>query len=267
MPAGAALVAAAASGRDHAAMRVPRSTSWAAGRCARGLAVAAALLASPPVGGADESLSNAQVVDNLMEIVFGSEFVGEDSNVVRKWTVPLRIAIYAKEPQRYGALVEPVLQQLRGLTGLDMRLVDRAAPAQNAYILILGREQFYAYAQSHLSPGKNPRTNTYLDCFGVFAADRGGAINELTAVIPESASETTKRSCVTEEVAQALGLPNDSFTVKPSIFNDDDEYQDLTWQDRLFLRVVYDPRVRPGMTRGAFEPLAKRIVGELRPGH
>jgi hypothetical protein len=241
--------------------------SGAAGRFAFALAVVVALSAPQSARCADDSLSNAQVVDNLMEIVFGSEFIGEDSNTVRKWTVPLRIAIYAKEPERYDALVEPVLQQLRGLTGLDIRLVDRASPTQNAYILILGREQFYAYAESHLSPGKNPRTNTYLDCFGVFAADRGGAINELTAVIPESASEATKRSCVIEEVTQALGLPNDSFTVKPSIFNDDDEYQDLTWQDELFLRVLYDARVRPGMTRAEFESLAKVIVDELRPRH
>jgi hypothetical protein len=248
-------------------MLLRRSVSWAAGRFVLGLAVAAVLLAPQRAGRADDSPSNAQVVANLMEIVFGSEFVGQDSDIVRKWTAPLRIAIYAKEPRRYRALVEPVLQQLHGLTGLDIRLVDQATPDQNAYILILGREQFYAYAASHLSPGKNPRTNTYLDCFGVFAADRGGAINELTAVIPEFVSEAAKRSCVIEEVTQALGLPNDSFTVKPSIFNDDDEYQDLTWQDQLFLRVLYDARVRPGMTRAAFEPLAKRIVGELRPGH
>ena len=248
-------------------MLLSRSMSGAAGRIALALAVVVALLVPQPARCADDSLSNAQVVDNLMEIVFGSEFIGEDSDTVRKWTVPLRIAIYAKQPGRYDALVEPVLQQLRGLTGLDIRLVDRASPAQNAYILILGREQFYAYAESHLSPGKNPRTNTYLDCFGVFAADRGGAINELTAVIPELASEATKRSCVIEEVTQALGLPNDSFTVKPSIFNDDDEYQDLTWQDQLFLRVLYDARVRPGMTRAEFEPLARLIVDELRPGH
>jgi len=248
-------------------MLLARTLSWAAGRFALGLAVAGALLTSERASRADDPLSNAEVVTNLMEIVFGSEFVGEDSDIVRKWTAPVRIAIYAKEPERYRALVEPVLQQLHGLTGLDIRLVDRSEANQNAYILILGREQFYAYAESHLSPGKNPRTNTYLDCFGVFAADRGGVINELTAVIPDLASDATKRSCVIEEVTQALGLPNDSFTVKPSIFNDDDEYQDLTWQDQLFLRVLYDERVRPGMTRTAFEPLARRIVDELRPGH
>jgi hypothetical protein len=248
-------------------MLLARTLSWAAGRLALGLAVAVALLTPERASCADDSLSNAEVVTNLMEIVFGSEFVGEDSDIVRKWTAPMRIAIYAKEPERYRGLVEPVLQQLHGLTGLDIQLVDRSAPDQSAYILVLGREQLYAYAESHLSPGKNPRTNTYLDCFGIFAADRGGVINELTAVIPDVASDATKRSCVIEEVTQALGLPNDSFTVKPSIFNDDDESQDLTWQDQLFLRVLYDKRVRPGMTRAAFEPLARRIVDQLRPGH
>src|SRR5215471_6289734 len=203
-----------------------RCASGAAGRLLRGLAAAATLLAAAPASGADRPLSNAQVVANLMEIVFGSEFVGEDSEIVHKWTKPVRLAIYAKEPERYRPLVEPVLAQLRGLTGLDIQLVEQSAPAQNGYVLILGREQFYAYARAHLRPGKDPRTNTFLDCFGVFAAGRGGAIDELTAVIPERASEATKRSCVIEEVTQALGLPNDSFTVKPSIFNDDDEYED-----------------------------------------
>lgn len=254
-------------GRDHAAMPRLRCRSRTAGRLVLGLAAAATLLAAAPASRADERLSNAQVVANLMEIVFGSEFVGEDSDILHKWTKPVRVAIYAKEPKRYRALVEPVLAQLHGLTGLDIQLVNQSAPAQNGYILILGREQFYAYARSHLSPGKDPRTNTFLDCFGVFAAARGGAIDELTAVIPELASDATKRSCVIEEVTQALGLPNDSFRVKPSIFNDDDEYQDLTWQDELFLRVLYDARVRPGMTRAEFEPLARKIVDELLPGH
>jgi Protein of unknown function (DUF2927) len=247
-------------------MLLLRFVSSAAERLALALAVAAILASISRAGRAEDALSNAQVTANLMEIVFGSEFVGEDSATVRKWTAPVRLAIYAKDPAHYRGLVEPVLRQLHELTRLDIRLVDGSAPDQNAYILILGREQFYAYAESHLSPGKNPRTNTYLDCFGLFAAGSGGVINELTAVIPEFASEATKRACVIEEVTQALGLPNDSFTVKPSIFNDDDEYLDLTWQDELFLRVLYDARVRPGMSRAEFEPLARRIVDELRPG-
>ena len=73
------------------------------------------------------------------------------------------------------------------------------------------------------------------------------------------------RSCVVEEVTQVLGLPNDSFDIAPSIFNDDDEFQDLTWQDELFLRVLYDPRIKSSMGRPALEAAARRIIAELRP--
>ncbi|MGH6932175.1 MAG: DUF2927 domain-containing protein [Dongiaceae bacterium] len=216
---------------------------------------------------ADGDLTNAQASANLIEIMFGSEFVGEATQIVRKWTGPMRIAIYALEPERYRALVEGHLGRLRQLTGLAIELVDNKAAGQNAYVLIVGRSQFYDLAERHLGPGKNPRTNTYLDCFGYFYSAAGsGEISELTAVMPNFATNEQLRQCVIEEITQAIGLPNDSFTVRPSVFNDDDQFPDLTWQDELFLRMLYDPRVKPGMSRRAFEPLAHAIIEELRPG-
>src|SRR5262245_62829293 len=104
-------------------MLLLRLVSSAAERLARALAVAAILAATPRAGRAEDALSNAQVTANLMEIVFGSEFVGEDSASVRKWTAPVRLAIYARDPTRYRGLVEPVLRELHVLTGLDIRLV------------------------------------------------------------------------------------------------------------------------------------------------
>jgi hypothetical protein len=216
---------------------------------------------------AQDRLSNAQVVANLLEIVFGSEFIGEESSVVRKWSGPMRLAIYARDAERYRPLVLPHLDHLRRITGLDIHLVDGSEPGQNAYVFVFGREQFYAYAEQHLGPGKNPRTNRFLACFGYFHANGRKDIDEITAVIPSFISDEEIRACVVEEVTQAIGLPNDSDSADPSIFNDDDTYQELTWQDELFLRVLYDPRVRSGMTRAEFEPLARQIIDELRPGH
>ena len=214
---------------------------------------------------AQDRLSNSQVVANLLDVVFGSEFIGEDSSVVRKWSGPMRLAIYARDAERYRSLVLPHLDHLRRVTGLDIRLVDGSEPGQNAYVFVFGREQFYAYADQHLGPGKNPRTNRFLACFGYFHANGRKDIDEITAVIPSFISDEEIRACVVEEVTQAIGLPNDSDSANPSIFNDDDMYQDLTWQDELFLRVLYDPRVRSGMTRAEFEPLARQILEELRP--
>lgn len=217
-------------------------------------------------GSADDSaLSNDRILANMTEVLFGSEFVGEEADFVRKWDGPMRVAIYAKEPARYRDLVLPHLQHLRDLTGLDIALVESRSPGENAHILILGREQFYAYANEHLGAGKNPRTNSFLACYGYFMAGASGRISGAFAVMPSFIGDNEMRSCVVEEMTQLMGLPNDSFDIAPSIFNDDDEYRDLTWQDELFLRVLYDPRVKAGMGRAEFDAAARQIIAELRP--
>ena len=59
---------------------------------------------------------------------------------------------------------------------------------------------------------------------------------------------------LSKELAQGLGLPNDSPTARPSIFNDDEEFGVLTRHDELLLRLLYDRNLAPGM--GAREVLA-----------
>ncbi|MSU91692.1 DUF2927 domain-containing protein [Rhodobacteraceae bacterium 2CG4] len=57
-----------------------------------------------------------------------------------------------------------------------------------------------------------------------------------------------RRSCIQEELAQVMGLPNDAREARPSIFNDNEEFGVLTNHDRALLRMLYDPQLRPGMT-------------------
>ena len=44
-----------------------------------------------------------------------------------------------------------------------------------------------------------------------------------------------------------MGLANDSPDARPSVFNDDEEFAFLTRHDELLLKMLYDPRLRPGM--------------------
>ncbi|MEM7498013.1 MAG: DUF2927 domain-containing protein [Pseudomonadota bacterium] len=76
-----------------------------------------------------------------------------------------------------------------------------------------------------------------------------------------------RRSCIHEEITQALGLGNDHPEVRPSNFTDDEEFALLTRHDEWLLRVLYDPRLRPGMTEDEAMPIVRRIVEELRPGN
>ena len=92
--------------------------------------------------------------------------------------------------------------------------------------------------------------------------------NEIrTAVIlfPANHPKEYLRACVVEELTQVLGLPNDSDAVKPSIFNDRSRYFELTGHDRRMLKMLYDPRITPGMGRKEALRLGRKILEEMNP--
>ncbi|MEM7212674.1 MAG: DUF2927 domain-containing protein [Pseudomonadota bacterium] len=74
-----------------------------------------------------------------------------------------------------------------------------------------------------------------------------------------------RRACLQEEIIQSLGLTNDSDDARPSIFNDDQEFAVMTDHDELLLRVLYDPRLRTGMTVEQAMPIAQEIFEDLSP--
>jgi hypothetical protein len=67
-------------------------------------------------------------------------------------------------------------------------------------------------------------------------------------------------------MSQMLGLFGDDDAVTWSIFNDKSPYVDLTPQDVLMLRVLYDRRLVAGMTRDAAKVAALTVLNDLRPG-
>ena len=57
-----------------------------------------------------------------------------------------------------------------------------------------------------------------------------------------------------------MALPTTARARGPSIFNDDEEFALLTQQDELMLRMLYDPRLRPGMTETEARPIVETLA-------
>ena len=62
-----------------------------------------------------------------------------------------------------------------------------------------------------------------------------------------------------------MGIMNDSFDVKPSMFNDDQVYKYITLHDKILLRIHYDKRIKAGMSKKDVMPIARQILSEIRP--
>jgi len=72
--------------------------------------------------------------------------------------------------------------------------------------------------------------------------------------------------CVEEEITQSFGLMNDVRGSRLTLFDDDLRQRKtrLTEIDKLFMRALYDSRIRPGMTGSALKVVARDVIGSLR---
>ena len=106
--------------------------------------------------------------------------------------------------------------------------------------------------------------DTFCTAYAFSDPDRPSVYSAVIVLIRAEHPPFTRLSCVHEEMAQAMGLPNDSPEARPSLFNDDLEFALLTEHDAILLRMLYDPRLRPGMSAAEVRPLLPEIVRDAR---
>lgn len=235
-------------------------------------------------GGRDTPFSARDLATNFLKIAFFDEFSeragrlveGGAQNVLHRWQQPLRVGVRfgpsvpESERQSDTADVAAYFARLSRLTGLAVRMTaDRpnfvvwiANPAERrasgAQILGFAPEISPAALRSAVSLDQD----IYCTVFS-FSPGKSPVYDRAFAVIRAELPPLLRRSCFHEELAQALGLVNDSPAARPSIFNDNQEFAYLTRQDELMLRLLYDRRLRPGMTLDEARPTVSQIAAEL----
>lgn len=241
-------------------------------------------------GGADAPFYARDLAENFIRIAFFDEFTEQDGRLVpaspassenrlHRWEEPVRVAI------EFGASVPPAqrasdraavvgyVTRLSKLTGLPMRLSSRRP---NHTVLILNSDEREAAAAriAALAPATGAAAvrsvvempaETYCTVFA-FTSGRSATYTRAITVIRAELPERLRLSCIHEELAQSLGLVNDWPRARPSIFNDNEEFALLTRQDELMLKILYDPRLRPGMTLAEARPIVATIAAELMGG-
>ncbi len=238
-------------------------------------------------GGQDAPFTDRNLTENFLRIALYEEYARGEVTSVRnespirllRWDRPVRVSVLfgASVPDDRQAAdrarIASYLARLSQVTGHPISLSDqnpnvwvhiasvdeRAAlgpflsrelseltPTQIAGITTMSRDTF-----CQVLTQSDPTTSTYA---------------RAVAVIPSEQPDLLRLSCIHEELAQALGLPNDSNAARPSIFNDDEEFALLTTQDELMLRLLYDPALSPGMTEAEARPIVQTLATRFMNG-
>ena len=160
------------------------------------------------------------------------------------------------------ARIGSYLARLSQLTGHPIGLSDSSP---NFWVHIVSEDEREAMGPTLASqlPGlsasdigdvTNMPRNTYCLVYAL-SGSNPGVYTRAVAVIRAEHPDLLRLSCIHEEIAQGLGLSNDSPRARPSIFNDDEEFALLTGQDEMMLRLLYNPALTPGMTEAQARPI------------
>lgn len=218
---------------------------------------------------------------NFAKVGFGSEFAivngtysaldVDASAPLTRWGGPIRYAAFGDYAQADTETLVAFTQRLTAATGLSI------GPAQlepNLLIFFLddrGREQV-----SRLF-AREPDYRPLIDLFEAWRDDpkwpcaaefyyhaptspKAHEIYFAVVYIRTEVTGLSRRSCIEEEIAQTLGLARDDPSLRPSIFNDDEEFALMTEHDAALLQILYDPRLTPGMTADQAMPVVRRIL-------
>ncbi len=223
-------------------------------------------LSTAPLAATDDVASVDRMVESFDEIVFHAEFGQTIEPRVTKWTGSLRIFldIRAGDPTLYQRLVETHIDDLAGLTGLEIEIVRHADDANVFMVFDRDEELLRSAAGYQPTIGQHAEEIAKTLCFGIYSVNSGFEIKRAVIGIPtdRAASLGKLPACVVEEMTQVMGLPNDSDDISPSIFNDSSDDNALTDLDRWLVRLLYDPAMKPGMDRQAALAQIRALAGD-----
>jgi hypothetical protein len=238
-------------------------------------------------GGPDTPFTRDDLMRNFRQIAFFEEYTSvagqliqrESEGPLHRWETPVRIEVTfgrtvdLETRAKDGRAISDYADRLAKATGHPIRLVQSGG---NFRVFILHEDE-----RREIGPDLRriiPRiadnaVETVVDlprssyCL-VLASDpaNDGAYTKAVAVIRAEHPDLFRLSCIHEEIAQGLGLSNDSPLARPSIFNDDEEFGLLTRHDEMLLRMLYDKRLAPGMSSDEARPLIVEIVDEIMGG-
>lgn len=236
-------------------------------------------------GGADAPFTNTMLARNFTAIALYDEYATTSAGSLvaqaqesrlRRWDKPIRMEIVfgpsvsPEQQARDRSSITAYAARLSRLTGVPITQVEENANFHVAVLSEDDREGFEPRLRD-MVPGIAPSSvRAFLNvprstlCLVVaFGSGEGAGYSQAVALIRAEHPELLRSACIHEELAQGMGLANDSPQARPSIFNDDEEFGLLTRHDEFLLQMLYDPRLRTGMTAAEAEPVVQRIASEL----
>ena len=208
-----------------------------------------------------------RIIDGFLATTIGAELqIAGRTDRIRKYDVPVRVYIdNLGQPDRRQAVQRVVADISRRIRNIDLAVTAKRDEANFVVTLVRSR-QFYPTLTRLFGRDRAREIRKDLDpqCLSGFRKGDDYKIIASSVVLMTDVSDFVFADCAYEELLQALGPINDTDKVPWTMFNDDVQRGYFDIYDQYILNILYDPRVRAGMTADEVRAVLPQVLPDVR---
>jgi Protein of unknown function (DUF2927) len=213
------------------------------------------------------NFSDDEIKDGFYKIALRAE-LQFDRRVerIRKFNEPVRVFVVNRGAPDRSAEIAKIVADIRArVQHLDLAMTDDREAA-NLVVTLVHKRDLGQTIRSSYGRERAKQIQRSLDpqCLSGIGKDQSYRIRRAEAIFPVDDGEFSFYDCAYEELLQALGLVNDDSSVPWTMFNDAVQMGFFDVYDEYLVNILYDPRVRPGMTRRELDRVLPEVLPAVR---
>jgi hypothetical protein len=211
--------------------------------------------------------SNEEIADGFFKVAFGAELrVAGGDDHIRKFEAPVRIFVDNRAQADRSNMIAKVVADIAEHVGEIDIAVTQNRRAANMVVTLVRHRELKQTIRAFYGPERARQIEQRLnpECLSGFAEDQQHRIKRAEVILAADGSDFRFYDCAYEELLQSLGPINDDRSVPWTMFNDDVQMGFFDLYDQYLLNILYDTRIRPGMTRDEVKSVLPEVLPQVR---
>jgi hypothetical protein len=213
-----------------------------------------------------KSFTDAEIVEGFMKTSFGAEYhLAGRVDRIRRYDGPVRVFADGTHAGRKAQLAKVVADIGQRIQHLDIAMTDRAEDANVTVQLVRDRDLGRTVAANYgRERAREIKRSLDPQCLSAFRKNDRFEITHSDVILTVDNGDFVFLDCAYEELLQALGPINDTSSVPWTMFNDKVSMGFFDVYDQYILNLLYDPRIRPGMTVEQVKAVLPETLADVR---
>jgi Protein of unknown function (DUF2927) len=212
-----------------------------------------------------KTFTDSEIIEGFLKIAFGAEYhLAGRVDRIRKYEVPVRVFADGNRADRKAQLSKVVADIARRVQHLDIAMAENSDGANVVVKLVRDRDLFRTISTFYGSE-RAREIHASLDpqCLSGFRKNDRFEIEHSDVILTIDTGDFTFLDCAYEELLQSLGPINDT-NVPWTMFNDNVSMGFFDVYDQYLMNMLYDPRIRPGMTVAEVKAVLPDVLADVR---